>query len=76
MQNSTHSLSNFKEEKIMNEKVKRFLEDSEKAAILCDLGLCEKEYSPSGEETPEYPLYDAEKKCYCKEIPIAVTDEE
>ena len=76
MQNSTHSLSNFKEEKIMNEKVKRFLEDSEKAAILCDLGLCEKEYSPSGEETPEYPLYDAEKKCYYKEIPIAVTDEE
>ena len=60
----------------MNEKVKRFLEDADKAKILCDLGLCEREYSPSVEETPEYPLYDAEKRCYCKETPISVTDEE
>ncbi len=54
----------------MSEKVKRFLEDSEKAAILCDLGLCEKEYSPSGEETPEYPLYDAEKNVIAKRFPL------
>ncbi len=26
----------------MNEKVKRFLEDADKAKILCDLGLCER----------------------------------
>ena len=44
--------------------------------MLIDLGLSEKEYSPSGNLSDEYPEYDRETKSYYKLKAIAVTDEE
>lgn len=70
----------------MNEKVQAFLDakkqeelakkQAEKDKLLIDLGLSEKEYSPSGNLSDEYPEYDRETKSYYKLKAIAVTDEE
>lgn len=70
----------------MNEKVQAFLDakrqeeltkkQAEKEKLLIDLGLSEKEYSPSGNLSDEYPEYDRETKSYYKLKAIAVTDEE
>lgn len=49
---------------------------AEKDKLLIDLGLSEKEYSPSGNLSDEYPEYDRETKSYYKLKAIAVTDEE
>lgn len=70
----------------MNEKVQAFLDakrqeelvkkQAEKDKLLVDLGLAEKEYSPNGSWSAEYPEYDRETKSSYKLKAIAVTDEE
>ncbi len=66
----------------MNETVKNYLEtkkkkcEEKKAKKLVELGICEKIYSPDGEYSSEYYLYDEKEKKHYKKIPIEVTDEE
>ncbi len=70
----------------MNEKVQAFLDakrqeelvkkQAEKDKLLVDLGLAEKQYSPSDKLEDEYPYYDSKNYKYYKIHPIHLTDEE
>ena len=55
-------------------------EQKKKDALLLELGLYEKEYSPNGKYSPDYPLseWDSENNTskYYKKIPIVVSDDE
>ena len=74
----------------MNQRVQEFInqqkiqfennKNMEKAKVLNDLGLYDKEYSENPAWSEEYPDYEYDqvtKECrYFKKIPISVTDEE
>lgn len=74
----------------MNQRVQEFInqqkiqlennKNMEKAKVLNDLGLYDKEYSENPAWSEEYPDYEYDqetKECrYFKKIPINVTDEE
>lgn len=70
----------------MNEKVQAFLDakkqeelekkQAEKEKLLVDLGLAEKEYSPAGNWSAEYPYYDPETALHFKLKALEITDEE
>lgn len=74
----------------MHEKLKSFLDAQKEAEVkayearkhetLVDLGLYEREYSPSGKYSEEYPFcewdVDRHASIYFKKVPIEITDEE
>ena len=80
----------FKEVLKMNEKVAAYIEaqkacaraeyESETAKTLIELGIFEKEYSPSQEYNDKYPLseYDYEKQVYkyYRHVPVEISDED
>ncbi len=74
----------------MNQRVQEFInqqkiqvennKNMEKAKVLNDLGLYDKEYSENPAWSEEYPEYEYDKATqqgkYFKKVPISVTDEE
>ncbi len=70
----------------MDERVEKYIKEKEaevkekyekeKEKKLVALGLVEKEYSPDGEYSNEFPYHDLISQKYYRKVPIKITDEE